>query len=29
LPADQFAAFLKQEQARVTEVMKAIGLVKS
>jgi len=29
MPADQFANFLKQEQARVTEVMKAIGLVKS
>jgi putative tricarboxylic transport membrane protein len=29
LAGDQFAAFLKQEQARVAEVMKAIGLVKS
>jgi putative tricarboxylic transport membrane protein len=29
MPADAFAAFLKQEQARVSEVMKAIGLVKS
>jgi putative tricarboxylic transport membrane protein len=29
MPADAFTAFLKQEQARVSEVMKAIGLVKS
>jgi putative tricarboxylic transport membrane protein len=29
MPADAFAAFLKQENARVGEVMKAIGLVKS
>lgn len=29
LPGDAFAKFLKQEQERVAEVMKAIGLVKS
>ncbi len=29
MPADDFAKFLKTEQARVTDVMKAIGLVKS
>jgi putative tricarboxylic transport membrane protein len=29
LPGDQFGAFLKQEQARVTEVLKSVGLVKS
>ena len=28
LPADQFASFLKQEQARVAEVLKSVGLVK-
>jgi hypothetical protein len=29
LGGDDFVKFLKQEQARVAEVMKAIGLVKS
>jgi putative tricarboxylic transport membrane protein len=29
LAAEPFAAFLKQEQARVTEVLKSVGLVKS
>jgi putative tricarboxylic transport membrane protein len=29
LPADAFAAFLKQEQARVREVLQSVGLVKS
>ena len=29
LPGDQFAAFLKTEQARVGDVLKSIGLVKS
>jgi putative tricarboxylic transport membrane protein len=29
LSGDQFAAFLKQEQARVAEVLKSVGLVKS
>ena len=29
LSGDQFAAFLKQEQTRVTEVLKSVGLVKS
>jgi len=29
MPSDEFAKFLKAEQARVSEVMKAIGLVKS
>jgi putative tricarboxylic transport membrane protein len=29
LSGDQFAAFLKQEQARVSEVLKSVGLVKS
>jgi putative tricarboxylic transport membrane protein len=29
LSGDAFAAFLKQENARVTEVLKSIGLVKS
>ena len=29
LSGDQFAAFLKQEQARVTEVLKSVGLIKS
>jgi putative tricarboxylic transport membrane protein len=29
LAGDQFGAFLKQEQARVTEVLKSVGLVKS
>ena len=28
LPGDQFAAFLKQEQTRVAEVLKSVGLVK-
>jgi putative tricarboxylic transport membrane protein len=28
LPGDQFAAFLKEEQARVAEVLKSVGLVK-
>jgi len=29
LPGDAFAQFLKQEQARVTDVLKSVGLVKS
>ena len=29
MPSDEFAKYLKQEQARVSDVMKAIGLVKS
>ena len=29
LSGDQFAAFLKQEQTRVTDVLKSVGLVKS
>ena len=29
MPNDVFAAFLKQEQGRVTEVLKSVGLVKS
>jgi putative tricarboxylic transport membrane protein len=29
MPADQFAAFLKNELPRVTEIMKSLGLVKS
>jgi putative tricarboxylic transport membrane protein len=29
LPGDQFAAFLKAEQARVGDVLRTIGLVKS
>src|SRR5215204_2183173 len=29
LPGDQFAAFLKEEQARVADVLKSVGLVKS
>jgi putative tricarboxylic transport membrane protein len=29
MPSDVFAAFLKQEQARVAEVLKSVGLVKS
>ncbi len=29
LPADAFAKFLKEEQARVNEVLKSVGLVKS
>jgi putative tricarboxylic transport membrane protein len=29
LPADAFAGFLKQEQVRVNEVLKSVGLVKS
>jgi putative tricarboxylic transport membrane protein len=29
LPGDAFAAFLKQEQARVAEVLKSVGLIKS
>jgi putative tricarboxylic transport membrane protein len=29
MPADQFASFLKNEQGRVAEIMKSLGLVKS
>jgi len=29
MPADQFASFLKDEQGRVAEIMKSLGLVKS
>jgi putative tricarboxylic transport membrane protein len=29
MPADQFAGFLKNEQGRVAEIMKSLGLVKS
>ena len=29
LPADAFAAFLKEEQARVRAVLQSVGLVKS
>jgi putative tricarboxylic transport membrane protein len=29
LPTDAFAAFLKQEQVRVREVLQSVGLVKS
>jgi len=29
LPADDFARFLKEEQARVQTVLKSVGLVKS
>lgn len=29
LPGDGFAAFLKEEQARVADVLKSVGLVKS
>ena len=29
MPSDVFAAFIKQEQARVAEVLKSVGLVKS
>ena len=29
LPGDAFAEFLKKEQARVTDVLKSVGLVKS
>ena len=28
LPGDEFAAYLKQEQTRVADVLKTIGLVK-
>ena len=29
MPADAFATFLKEEQARVQGVLKSVGLVKS